>query len=112
MCYAANVGDSRAVLSGESGAQISSLSQDHKPCDEAEHKRITEAGGKIYQYNFFLMSMIKFMIEVKLQYQNLLKMEKDRCSLDHTESYQEDYLYHVHSVILKQSSQNLVVIQM
>ena len=50
MCYSANVGDSRAVLSGESGNKIFSLSRDHKPSDELEQKRILEAGGKIYQY--------------------------------------------------------------
>lgn len=45
----ANVGDSRAVLSGEGGKKIFPLSLDHKPCDEVERKRIIEAGGQIYQ---------------------------------------------------------------
>ena len=57
MCYSANVGDSRAVLSGESGSKVFSLSRDHKPSDEPEQKRILEAGGKIYQYCFCLLEL-------------------------------------------------------
>lgn len=49
MCYVANVGDSRAVLSTHSGQNIIALSTDHKPMDTQEEKRIKEAGGKIYQ---------------------------------------------------------------
>jgi protein phosphatase 2C family protein 2/3 len=55
MCYVANVGDSRAVLSwyffdinirySEEGNRIYPLSRDHKPCDELEKRRIIEAGG-------------------------------------------------------------------
>jgi protein phosphatase 2C family protein 2/3 len=49
MCYIANVGDSRALLSAMGGQYNIELSRDHKPNDELETKRITEAGGKIYQ---------------------------------------------------------------
>ena len=49
MCFIANVGDSRAIMSGEAGDKIYALSRDHKPMDEIEYKRISEAGGKIYQ---------------------------------------------------------------
>ena len=48
MCYVANVGDSRAVLSGEEGNRVFALSRDHKPLDEFEERRVLEAGGKIY----------------------------------------------------------------
>ena len=48
MCYVANVGDSRSVMSGECGNKIYVLSRDHKPLDEEEHKRIISCGGKIY----------------------------------------------------------------
>ncbi len=56
MCYVANVGDSRAVMSGDGGNKIFALSRDHKPSDENEQKRIIEAGGKIYQYYLILYS--------------------------------------------------------
>jgi serine/threonine protein phosphatase PrpC len=49
MCYVANVGDSRAIMSGDGGKKVFPLSRDHKPLDELEHKRIIENGGKIYQ---------------------------------------------------------------
>jgi len=42
------VGDSRAVMSGNSGHKVYTLSRDHKPSDEDEMVRIREAGGKIY----------------------------------------------------------------
>lgn len=45
MCYVANVGDSRALLSGEGGKRIYPISRDHKPTDEGERKRIITAGG-------------------------------------------------------------------
>lgn len=49
ICFAANVGDSRALLSGYGGTKIFPLSKDHKPSDESEKKRIIENGGQIYQ---------------------------------------------------------------
>lgn len=48
-CFCANVGDSRAILSGQQGKKIYPLSKDHKPDEEGERKRITEGGGQIYQ---------------------------------------------------------------
>ena len=47
-CHVANVGDSRAILSCDSGQRIFPLTRDHKPSDEYENKRIIEAGGQIY----------------------------------------------------------------
>lgn len=48
MCYVANVGDSRAVLSSNEGHRVYPLSLDHKPGDDGEAKRIKDAGGEIY----------------------------------------------------------------
>ena len=48
MCYVANVGDSRAIMSADCGEKIFLLSTDHKPTEEVEMKRIIENGGKIY----------------------------------------------------------------
>ncbi len=48
-CYVANVGDSRAVLSLTGGKNMEVLSNDHKPNEEGENKRIIENGGKVYQ---------------------------------------------------------------
>lgn len=45
VCFAANVGDSRALLSGSGGKKIYPLSRDHKPSDDSEKKRIIDAGG-------------------------------------------------------------------
>lgn len=48
-CFVVNVGDSRAIMSGNFGDKLYVLSRDHRPSDEREYKRIIEAGGKIYQ---------------------------------------------------------------
>ena len=48
VAYVANVGDSRAVLSGDEGSRVFPLSRDHKPTDEYEERRVIEAGGRIY----------------------------------------------------------------
>jgi protein phosphatase 2C family protein 2/3 len=49
MCYIANLGDSRAIISYKDGKNIKALTTDHKPNEENENKRILENGGKIYQ---------------------------------------------------------------
>lgn len=51
--YVINVGDSRAIMSIDAGAQIGVLSRDHKPDDELEKIRIQGAGGKIYRTQTF-----------------------------------------------------------
>ena len=48
VCYSANVGDSRAVMSADSGKKVIPLSNDHKPGDDKEAQRIKDAGGEIY----------------------------------------------------------------
>ena len=48
MCYVANVGDSRAIMSGAQGKKLFPLSKDHKPNENSERTRIEAAGGKIY----------------------------------------------------------------
>lgn len=48
-CFVANVGDSRAIMSGSNGEKLYVLSRDHRPSDEKEYKRIIDAGGQIYQ---------------------------------------------------------------
>jgi protein phosphatase 2C family protein 2/3 len=48
-CFIANVGDSRAIMSGNNGGKVYALSRDHRPNDEKEYKRVLDAGGKIYQ---------------------------------------------------------------
>lgn len=48
MCYTANVGDSRAIMSAHGGRQSLDLSKDHKPNEEGETFRIIHNGGKIY----------------------------------------------------------------
>lgn len=49
ICYVANVGDSRAIMSVDGGEKILLLSKDHKPEDDGETKRVEENGGQIYQ---------------------------------------------------------------
>jgi len=53
MAYVINVGDSRCIMSIDSGAQIAVVSRDHKPDDEQERIRIQAAGGKIYRTQTF-----------------------------------------------------------
>ena len=58
-CFVANVGDSRAIMSGNNGDKLYVLSRDHRPADEKEYKRIIEAGGKIYQTEANIISKDK-----------------------------------------------------
>jgi len=48
MCYVANVGDSRAIMSVDGGEKVLLLSKDHKPESDEERARIEENGGRIY----------------------------------------------------------------
>ena len=49
--YAINLGDSRALLSIDSGKTLRQITRDHKPNDPIEKKRIEKAGGKVYYAN-------------------------------------------------------------
>jgi serine/threonine protein phosphatase PrpC len=49
ICYIANVGDSRAIMSKNRGKEIVELTNDHKPNNPNEKRRIIESGGKVYQ---------------------------------------------------------------
>ena len=51
MCYAINLGDSRALYSYDSGNKFYQLSRDHKPNDPIEKDRIYKAGGSIFKTN-------------------------------------------------------------
>jgi protein phosphatase 2C family protein 2/3 len=50
VCYVANVGDSRAVMSSRRGGCVKALSVDHKPNEPSEYERIVKHGGTVYQY--------------------------------------------------------------
>jgi protein phosphatase PTC2/3 len=52
----ANTGDSRAVLSSYKGQKYTSITNDHKPSEEAERKRILKAGGQVYQNNNIMLA--------------------------------------------------------
>ena len=47
--YVINVGDSRAIGSRNAGQVALDLSNDHKPSEISEFRRIEAAGGHIYQ---------------------------------------------------------------
>ncbi len=49
MCYIANLGDSRAIMSLNKGKDIKVISNDHKPSEPDEISRIQKAGGRVYQ---------------------------------------------------------------
>lgn len=51
MCYVANLGDSRAIMSKYNGQQVIPLSIDHKPDNPVEYERIYKNGGSVYQTN-------------------------------------------------------------
>ena len=49
ICYIANLGDSRGLLSSNGGKKLFPLSTDHKPDEETERTRIESNGGQVYQ---------------------------------------------------------------
>jgi protein phosphatase PTC2/3 len=48
-CYVANVGDSRIIMSENQGKNLIVMSNDYKPGEDAEQRRIIQSGGKVYQ---------------------------------------------------------------
>lgn len=49
ICYIANLGDSRALLSENNSSKLFYITNDHKPEDVKEKARIEKAGGHVYQ---------------------------------------------------------------
>ena len=49
--YAINLGDSRALLSSDSGQTLRQITRDHKPDDPIEKNRIEKAGAVVYYAN-------------------------------------------------------------
>ena len=52
VCYIANTGDSRAIISRHYGKTLNRLSNDHKPDSVTESKRVKKYKGEIYQSSF------------------------------------------------------------
>ncbi|KRX10914.1 Protein phosphatase 2C (PP2C)-like domain [Pseudocohnilembus persalinus] len=49
ICYTANLGDCRAIISKQNGEICQQLTRDHKPSDDKEKIRILNSGGNVYQ---------------------------------------------------------------
>ena len=49
--YAINLGDSRALLSTDSGQNLRQITRDHKPNDPIEKARIEKSGAQVYYAN-------------------------------------------------------------
>jgi serine/threonine protein phosphatase PrpC len=49
--YAINLGDSRALLSSDSGQNLRQITRDHKPNDPIEKARIEKSGAQVYYAN-------------------------------------------------------------
>ena len=60
--YVANVGDSRAILSVNKGAQVTQITTDHKPNEDSEKVRILNCGGKIYKTKFDFPIQVPFRV--------------------------------------------------
>ena len=51
--YAINLGDSRALMSADSGESLYQITRDHKPNDSIEKRRIEQSGAKVVYANTF-----------------------------------------------------------
>ena len=53
--YAVNLGDSRALLSSNSGQTLLQITRDHKPDDPIEKERVENAGAKVFYANTIIV---------------------------------------------------------
>ena len=65
VCYAINLGDSRALYSKDSGKEFYQITRDHKPNDEKEKKRIEKMGGKVYYANKTVVNGVEVTLQEK-----------------------------------------------
>ena len=61
--YAINLGDSRALLSSNSGQILRQITRDHKPEDPIEKERIENAGAKVFYANTVIMDGIPVVLK-------------------------------------------------
>ena len=50
ICYTANIGDSRALLSQMNSTKINQITKDHRPNQNEERYRLVTSGAYIYTY--------------------------------------------------------------
>jgi serine/threonine protein phosphatase PrpC len=80
-CYIANLGDSRAIYSYNSGSEFFQLSRDHKPNDLKEKKRIYKAGGTIFKTNLDHISLSFGMKETDLGFKIPFRINPGRLAV-------------------------------
>lgn len=80
-CYIANLGDSRAIYSYNSGSEFFQLSRDHKPNDLKEKKRIYKAGGTIFKTNLDQISLSFGMKETDLGFKIPFRINPGRLAV-------------------------------
>ena len=80
-CFIANLGDSRAIYSYNSGSQFYQLSRDHKPNDPIEKKRIYKAGGTIFKTNIDTYGMSLGMKESELGFKIPFRINPGRLAV-------------------------------
>ena len=80
-CYIANLGDSRAIYSYNSGSEFFQLSRDHKPNDSKEKKRIYKAGGSIFKTNLEQFGMPFGLKETELEFKIPFRINPGRLAV-------------------------------
>lgn len=71
-----NVGDSRVIMSQNSGLKILELSQDHKPEEVGEFNRVVSVGGYVYRSLWSWMTK-KGYEETAVQFEEIAEYEKN-----------------------------------